>query len=747
MPLDNPRVPQGRLLPKLICTFLSFLAIGSATALGQETPRQITAHYIDSPIQLDGKLDELEWNMSTSSGNFRQFFPGDGLPAKTHTELRIMYSETTLYVGIRAYISGTDFVISSLRRDFRASNNDNVTLMFDTFQDGTNAFLFGVTPLGVQREALIANGGSRRDEFNLTWDMKWQAETSVEDDRYEIEIAIPFTSLKFPEGTDTWRFQSYRFDFQQNERSAWMPIPQNQIPINLAFMGELKFERPLGKSRTPLALIPYINTLAEQDFEDDASDVRLKVGGDAKVAIGNGMNLDVTLNPDFSNVEVDDIFTNLTRFEISLPEKRQFFIDNSDLFSSFGSFRDAIPFFSRRIGIARDTADNLVENQILGGVRLSGKLSQDWRLGFLNLQTNEDLPNAIPSNNNMMFALQKRVFSRSNIGVFWVNRESFKDYDFLAPEDRYNRVIGMDYNLASDNGIWNGKFYLHKSFQPGDSQGNLSSQAYLVYNTREYRIVSDWVYVDEDYQSDLGFIPRTDIFKNGTGINRTFWPGKGIVNSHEVGLVSIMFFRPGLDMKKTDHTLRFSYEAQFRNQANLALRYFNRFIFLTDPFDPTGTDGGVELPGDVGYHFNQVSAEFQSNQGRAFNFALEATAGRFFNGSSQNFGGELFLRLQPKAQLSLAFIYDRIRLPDPYPEADLWLVSPKVDITFSKSIFWSTLVQYSNQRDNLGINSRLQWRFAPLSDLYLVYNDNYFTERFAPRYRSINLKLTYWLNI
>jgi len=138
---------------------------------------------------------------------------------------------------------------------------------------------------------------------------------------------------------------------------------------------------------------------------------------------------------------------------------------------------------------------------------------------------------------------------------------------------------------------------------------------------------------------------------------------------------------------------------------------------------------------------------YQSNRAKLFNFNASSTIGSFYNGDRLNLGTTLTMRFQPKVLLSLALNYDKISLPNPYPDADLWLVSPKVDITFNKSLFWSSLIQYSNKSDNLGINSRLQWRFAPLSDLYLVYNDNYFTDQFGPKYRSINLKFTYWLNI
>ncbi|MBW3545108.1 MAG: hydrolase, partial [Bacteroidetes bacterium] len=586
--------------------------------------------------------------------------------------------------------------------------------------------------------------------LNSTWDVKWQAESRIYEDHYIMEIAIPFSSIKFREGDTKWRFQAYRFDFQGNERSAWARIPQNQIMLNLAFMGELVFEKPLGKSRTPIAIIPYVNTGYGKDYITGETDKDLGFGGDAKVAIGNGMNLDLTLNPDFSNVEADPIFTNLTRFEISLPERRQFFVDNSDLFASFGSSRDAIPFFSRRIGIARDTTNTYIENRILGGVRLSGKLNQNWRLGFLNIQTEEDLPNKIPSNNNMMLALQKKVFSRSNIGFFLVNRQSFKEYNFLENEntyDKYNRVVGVDYNLASADNTWSGKFYLHRSLQPDDSKGNYSSQALLIYNTRFYRIISDFVYVDQEFQSDLGFIPRTDVFKTGHAVERIFWPKKGIMNRHSFQLFSLNFWRPNLGFKKTDHDYQVSWRAEFKDQSNFRLNYSNKFIFLTRNFDPTRSREGVPLPGSKGYYFNQVSAEYQSNRADVLSYEIESTVGEFYNGNSFSFEGILNFRLQPWAAIGFALNYDQIRLPDPHPDADLWLLSPKIDITFSRSLFWSTLVQYSNQRDNLGLNSRLQWRYAPLSDLYLVYNDNYFVNHFGPRFRSINLKLSYWLNI
>ncbi len=729
-----------------IFLFLAIVLFTTST-YSQNEKKSFIVKYTTDKITIDGVLDYPTWDNAESIGEMQQYFPSDSIPAIQQTEIKMLYDDTHLYVSIKAYTEGNDFIIPSLKRDFRAGGNDNISLMFDTFNDGTNAFLFGTNPLGVQREALISGGGTRGGGFNTSWDIKWKGESKIYDGYYIAEMAIPLSSFKFKEGETKWRFNSYRFDMQTNETSTWAKIPQNQLVFSLAFMGDMVFERPLGKSKTPLAIIPYVNTVAQKNYENNESFSDLKIGGDAKVAIGSGMNLDITLNPDFSNVEVDDVVTNLTRFEINLPEKRQFFIDNSDLFGDFGGQRDANPFFSRRIGIARDTAGNTIQNNILGGIRLSGKLSNDWRLGFLNIQTDEDLDNEIASNNNAMLVLQKKVFSRSNVGMFFINRQTFEDYDFLEDDERYNRVLGIDYNLASADNTWTGKFYTHKSFEPDGGGKDLSTGLNLNYRSRYFNLILDGIYIGDDFRSDLGFIRRTNIVKGITGVERIFWPKKGKINNHSFNFFPIFTWNPELDYKTTDYEIRSSWGAEFKNQTRFEARMVNNYTFLFNGFDPSNSEGGIPLPGDEGYYYTNFEMEFRSDRRKIFSYTLEPSYGSFFNGNRFSFRSDVNLRFQPKIFLSLLVDYNNISLPNPYSSADIWLISPKVEITFSKSVFWSTLVQYSNQNDNLGLNSRLQWRFAPLSDLFIVYNDNYFVNNFEPKNRSINLKLTYWLNI
>ena len=730
-------------MKNVIFPLLFFCFIGYS----QVAKKSVTVKYITEEIKLDAVLDEDAWSKAEPATNFFQYFPSDTVQAINQTEIRFLFDDKNLYVGIKVNAKGRDYIVPSLRRDFRAGGSDNVTLMFDTFNDGTNAFIFGSNPYGVRREILLSGGGNDLRGFVGAWDAKWYGESKIHDDHYILEWKIPLFSFKYREGETKWRFNSYQFDTQDNERNTWINIPQNQFIFNLAYMGDMIFEKPLGKSKSPIFLIPYVNGLSGRDFEAGESNNDFSFGGDVKMTIANSLNLDLTINPDFSQVEVDQQVTNLTRFEIGLPERRQFFIENSDLFGDFGDSRDANPFFSRRIGIARDIDGNTIQNRIIAGARLSGKLNDNLRLGFLNMQTDEDAANEIPTVNNAVISLQQKVFSRSNISLLFINKQATKDYDFLAEEDKYNRLVGIDYVLASKDNSWSGKYFFHKSFSPGVSSNDFSAGFRTEYNKRRFGVRLSGVYVADDFRSDLGFVRRTDIFKINPRVELKFWPQDKAIQRHTFSVTPIFIWRPELGYESSDYTVISRWEANFKDNSELQLEMFNRFTRLYDPFDPTGTDGAVELPANQNYYYTSFGASFRSDQRKKLSYRIEPSYGGFFNGTRFTLETNMTLRLQPYFSGSFQMRYDKINLPDPFPDASIWLIGPRLDVTFTKSIFWATFLQYSTQRENFSINTRLQWRVAPLSDLFLVYNDNYATDVFSPRFRSINLKFTYWLNI
>jgi len=721
-----------------------FLAL---QGFSQTTNKSVFVNYIEKPIILDANLNEKAWQNSKGASGFWQYFPLDSIQAKQQATIKFLFDDDNLYVGIKVNALANDFIIPSLRRDFSAGGSDNITLLFDTFNDGTNAFIFGTNPYGIKREMLLSGGGSELRGFTMAWDTKWKCKTAIKENHYIAEMIIPLSAFKYREGETKWRFNSYQFDTQDNERNTWINIPQNQFIFNLAYMGEMIFEKPLGKSKTPVSIIPYINTITAKDFENDVSQTDLKFGGDAKFTIGNSLNLDLTINPDFSQVEVDQQVTNLTRFEISLPERRQFFIENSDLFADFGNNRDSNPFFSRRIGIAKDANGNTIENNIIGGVRLSGKVNNNLRVGLLTMQTAEDIKNEIPTVNNSVITLQQKVFKRSNISVMFINKQATKEYNFLTDEDKYNRIIGLDYRLASEDNTWVGKYFLHKSFTQGVKDKNYSAGFSTQYFNRDFNVRLSGVYVGDNYESDLGFLRRTDIFKITPKIERTFWPIESAIQKHSFSITPIFIWKPDLNFKNSDYAVISRWQANFKNTGEFTAEMYNRFTYLFSAFDPTGTDGAIALPIDSSYKYTTVSLGYRSDKRKTLSYQIEPSIGTFFNGKKYSFEANLAWRIQPKFSGSLQVNYDKINLPDPYPDASIWLIGPKVDLTFNKSIFWSAFIQYSSQQKNIGINTRLQWRFAPLSDLFIVYNDNYFSNGFAPRFKSLNLKLTYWLNI
>ena len=732
---------QKKAIKQFLYPFIFFFAI---FVQGQETIARATT----ANILIDGLEDE-EWNSVEPSSSFWQYFPSDSIQAPQQTRVKFLFDAQNLYVLIIAEADYTNFITPSLRRDFSSRTSDSVTLVLDTFNDGTNAFIFGTNPEGVQREALISNGGTNfPQDFNISWDVKWEVAVQKFDGGYRTEMKIPFSSLRYAENNTDWQVNVYRSEIGQNRTSTWAKIPRNQSIAGLAYMNTLSFEKELPKAKAPIALIPFSSGIVSKDFEENTSDSNLSFGGDAKLSIGNGMILDLTLNPDFSQVEVDDQIINLTRFEVRLPEKRQFFIQNSDLFDNYGDRFETQPFFSRRIGVAKDLDGNTIENKIIAGARLSGKITNNMRLGFLNMQTQEDRANGISANNNTVFSLQQKMFSRSYLGLIFVNRQQTGDELEGNEQDKFNRVLGLDYTLASKDNKWTGRSFIHQSFLPNKTTDAYSAGFRLNYNVRKHIIRYGINRIGDGYQSDLGFLRRTGIQKHFLRYGHRLWVDSPTIRSIQLSQSLFYIDKPKSNNLVTDRALSSRAEINFTDQSRFQLEYNRRYTFLTDEFNPLGIDDAIVLPGEMGYNYSDVEASYRSNFSKKINYNFQTSFGDFYNGTKFSVSSEIAIRLQPRFNGSIKVNYDKIDFPAPYTSGELWLIGPKLDYTFSKSIFWNTFIQYSSQSETLGINSRLQWRFAPLSDFYIVYNDNYFaTTTFVPRVRSLTFKLTYWLNL
>ena len=736
-------------IKKIKKVFLLFALLFIELSIGQTA----NAIFIDSDINVDGIADESEWDKAKFNSEFWQYFPLDSIKAQDQTKFKVLYNNENIYVLIESDFGDENYVVSSLKRDWSSRDNDSMTLVLDTFNDATNAFLFGISAEGIRREGLISNGGnrtggSRGGDFTFSWDVKWEGEITKNKNMLVAEIKIPLESLRYDEKSNKWRINIYKTDVGKNIRSTWSRIPRNLSIAGLAFMGNLYFEKPLGKSKSPFFLIPFLSGNQGKNFEEKKTFSLFDMGGDAKLSIGSGLILDLTLNPDFSQVEVDDQIINLDRFEVRLPEKRQFFLQNNDLFSSFGSSYNAQPFFSRRIGVAKDLDGNTIQNRIIAGARLSGKLNKNLRIGLINMVTDSDPENKISSNNNTVIAFQQKLFSRSFIGGFLVNRKKIGEEQFVNDQEDYNRVVGMDYNLLSKDNKWVGKAWLHKSFESNNYENNFSNGFRLTYNSRKnsFRVFTGQK--SERFSSDLGFIQRTGVKSYFMNYGHRLWIDSKKIRSIELSQQLYFVNKPDLSNLVTDRNYETRGEISFTNQSRFQLTYNRRYTFLLDSFDPVGGKNSVPLPSNTGFYYNDFELRFTSNYSKNFYFNFESTIGQFYTGNRVSFDTEFTYRIQPRFNSSVKIRYDDIFFPSIYTYGKLFLLGPKFEYTFNKKLFWNTFIQYVSKSEVLGINSRLQWRFAPLSDLYLVYNDNYFTyDNLVPRVRSLTFKLTYWLNI
>lgn len=727
-----------------------------------ELPYQVKL--TNEKIKIDGVLDETVWQNTPSVGEFWQYFPADTVKAQLQTEIRITYDNKNIYVAAKCHARDRKFVILSYRRDYRAGSNDNVSFVFDTFNDRTNAFLFGMNPLGVMREALLYNGATDNSFFSEFWDNKWTGKAQIYDNYWTTEMAIPFTTLRFKEGTKQWLFKSYRFDTQINENSTLIQMPQNQIIMNLGYSIPIEFEKPLGKPGANISLIPYIAAGNAQDFvnpENPNNGSKFNFGADAKIAVTPGLNLDLTVNPDFSNVEADRQVINLTRFDINFPEQRQFFLENSDLFSGFGSYvinpflppqgnlggagnQIISPFFSRQIGIAKDSTTGLgVPNRIVYGARLSGKLDDNWRVGLLNAQTANDEFKGISGANYSVASVQRKVFSRSNIAAIFVNKQT------LQPElgrnlSRYNRVGGLEYNFTSKDSRWQGKAYYHQSFSEDKRKDAFANGFSLMYSVLKYtfRWAHDWV--GKGYDAEVGFVPRKDFLRINPTLGFSFYPRTRLVNRYSVGVALEQYTMPNVGT--TDRTLGPFLSMSFQSSARMLLSVNQNYTYLFSDFDALRSNGKLaSLKKGEGFTYYNASLNYFTDQRKKIWLFAQPLIGQYYNGNIVSLSGSVNYRYQPYVALAMNFTYNHIDLP--IGQNNVFLIGPRLDWTFSKSVFWTTYLQYNSQFENMNVNTRLQWRFAPVSDFFLVYIDNYNTANGQSRNRSIQAKLTYWFNL
>jgi len=690
---------------------------------------------------IDGKLSEAAWNSANIGSDFWQKVPFFAEGADPRTEVMLTYDNDNLYVAAKCF-QKEDIIIQSLKRD-EYWDNDGIAIVLDPLNTRTNGFLFGITAAGQQWDALRS-----LDDINSDWSNKWFSAVNVEEEFWSMEMAIPFRILRFSPNEKEWGMNFVRNHVNENEYHNWTAVPESFWPPDVAFAGALVFDKAPTPKKGNFNLIPFVTGSVNKVKGEDVK-LAASAGLDARLSVSPTLNLDLTFNPDFSQIEVDELVTNLTRFNIFLPEKRTFFLENGDLFSDFG-YSAVRPFFSRKIGLD----GNRQAVPILYGARLTGNIDKTTRLGLMNIHSLKS-DNSFAQNQSAI-SVQKN-FGRSFIRGLFLNRQAFDGTKTV--ENDFGRNTSLDAGYISNNGKISSWASMHHSFKEG-VKGKTGFYTYgFQYKDPAWEIVLASATVQENYFADMGFVQRIQNYdaQRDTSIRvgfndniisavYTMRPKESKITRHNIGTTNVYYTNPDWSFNELFNEI--NYSIAFRNTSEFEIGVARNDIELLFPF--SFVSSAEPLPAKR-YTFANISSSYSSDERKMISFSVGGQTGGFYNGNLSRAEADINFRVQPWGNFGLGYQWNKLDFPDPFGNEIITALLGKIEIGFNTNLLWTTLFQYVDQNEFMGINSRLQWRFSPMSDVFLVFVDNYDVFNGIPNMKNIQtnnraliLKVNYW---
>jgi Domain of unknown function (DUF5916)/Carbohydrate family 9 binding domain-like len=694
------------------------------------TPR-IRIRRVMQPIKIDGRLDEAAWSEADVADGFRQQEPNEGTPASEKTEVRLLFDDKHLYVGIHAFDSEPSRINArELVRDASFSNDDKVEVLLDTYHDRRNAYRFAVNPLGTQQDALITDEGR---DLNLTWDAPWISSGRIDQTGWTVEIAIPLTTLRFTEGASAWGLNFARIIRRKNEENLWTSWQRSFGLERVSQAGELTGVEEI-KRRRLFEVKPYasggwregVPLIGQPGFD---SGMQGKAGLEvAKIGITPSLTAEFTANPDFGQAEVDTQVVNLTRFSIFFPEKRDFFLENAGIFL-FGRAEANQLFFTRRIGLTEDGAPVPIDY----GAKITGKIGP-YNLGFLQVQTRElgdsASPFSVPRQQFTVARLKRDVLERSYIGAMFVNRQGATSFNGTE----YNRGAGIDaeFNLTDHYQI---KAFLMGTATPGVRSSFLSGRIDSRFENDLWRFITVYEDIGSNFNPEVGFVERR-------AIHQYFGQLAYKPRPRFIPHVRQMEFETQLEYY-TDRTGRLatrqtelSWETEFKNSS---VFFFRPIEDVTDVLNgPFEIRPGIIIP-PGSYHFNRQRLSYTSDSSKRLVLTGGYRWGGFYSGKRDEVTAGVTFR--PNAHLLFDFTdtFNSVRLPQGNFTTNL--LAGRVNYNFSRKLLTSALMQLNSAARISAINIRLRYIYRPNSDLFVIYNQTTGAGIERPSY-SFQIKLT-----
>lgn len=700
---------------------LYFSTIGFSQTPVLDNDTQIRPTAVAVPIETDPMIDgnilkDEVWQKIKPFGGLLQSQPNYGQMASERTEIRIAYTEHTFYLAVVCYDSDPDgLVVSDARRDALLDNTDAFLFIVDTYKDNQNGFIFGTNSLGVEYDAQVDNEGQGNQNtnrqqggtiggFNLNWDGSWKVRTSVHDEGWSAEFAIPLRTIRFQPGKD-WGINFRRNIRKTNEIVYWSPMPIGFNLNRLSLAGTLT-----GLNlKTPrnLKVIPYVLGQLAKDFE--ANDPKAKftpeVGGDIKFSITPSLTLDLTYNTDFAQVEVDEQQVNLDRFNLFFPEKRPFFLENAGLFS-VGSPGEVDLFFSRRIGIGDD--GNIVP--IIGGARLSGKLDRT-NVGLLTMFTDEVEAAGIQKNNFTVARVNHEFKGRSALGAAFINRSG------IGVDDDFNSTIALDGKLGLGRKARMTGFYARTN-GPMDTINEHSFRLKTDYIWNSWEIGGGYTEVGEGFNPEVGFLQRSAFRKPEARILYHYRPK----NENSV----ILELRPHISynsfwnfegFQETSYThIDNHWEFKSGMEIHTGLNLTTEGVL--DPFEIS--DGVTVLPGT--YRHSESQLVFFTNKSNPVSVNIRSVIGGSFGGKRYQQSATLSVRLGDKFNSDFIYLYNNYQLPVGDFTANIF--RSQMTYSFRPNLYVQSLVQNNSANELWAVNLRLGWLQRANTGLFVVYNYN-----------------------
>lgn len=670
---------------------------------------------------IDGEvLTDPAWAQAPPISGFWQEQPDEGQPASERTEVRIVYTAEMLYVGVVCYDRDpSSIIVSDARRDAALDDTDSFQMIFDTYRDRQNGFVFGTNPAGIEYDGQMTNegqggaglGAGRTQQagsgggFNINWDGSWEVRAKITETGWSAEFAIPFRTLRFPSGMDqTWGVNFQRNIRRRNERAYWARIPRQYNLYRVSLAGAL------SGLRTPalrnFKVTPYVLGNALRSGERPVDGVLLgDIGGDAKYNLTPSLTLDGTVNTDFAQVEVDEQQVNLDRFNLFFPEKRPFFLENAGFFS-VGNPGEVDLFFSRRIGIG-PSGENV---PILGGGRVSGKAGH-FNIGLLNMQT-DDFNQQLPSTNFAVVRVSRDFPNRSLLGALFVNRQGVGD---LSNDDDHNRTYSLDGRWGVGDNTTLSSF-LAKTDTPGSAGDDYAFNVRSRTNVKRVDVELGYQEVGSNFNPEVGFLARRGYRKPDARVLTRFRPQNFLKLQELRPHVSYRSFWGFDDFQETGYT-HIDNHWQFKNSTEVHTGMNLTLEGVRTPFE---IYPGVFVPAGT-YDHAEAQIVFMSNQGAPISVNVQTIAGGFFGGDRLSLSPTIRARVGETLTTELAYQRNHVDLPT--GEFVTNLVRTRVSYSFTPRTFVQSLVQYNDRADLWSVNLRFGWLQAANTGLFIVYND------------------------